>query len=160
MKIVSKMKYLFSLLFLFIGYTEIHAQELKENEVPKEVVATLKKMYPNVFVHEWEWKKKKQIYEAEFMMDGSEYEAYFKPDGKWMYTERDIKVQDLPTAVFTSFKNSEYSDWKIDDIEEHQTPEYAILYEIEVKKKEKKKKRKVYLYYLPDGKLVETVIKE
>lgn len=130
------------------------SQELKESEVPKVVRDSFRAKYPDVYVYEWEWKKKKRVFEAEFMIEGEEYEAYFTRDGVWIKTERDIKGFEVPQNVWDSLDKTEYAHWKIDDIEEHSTPKYKLIYEIEVKTK-RPYKRKVYLYFLPNGKLVD-----
>ncbi len=127
------------------------AQELKENEVPKIVVENFKKKYPDVYVYEWEWKKKKMVYEAEFIMKGKRYEAHYTKDGQWIKTEREVQKSEIPQAVWDNFNKTQFANWKIDDQEEHSTPKYELVYEIKVKNN----KSKVFLYFLPDGKQVE-----
>lgn len=151
---MEHIKQLFLILMALISLSAF-GQELKESEVPKEVRECFRAKYPDVYVYEWEWKRKKMIYEAEFIMKGSKYEATFTKEGEWIKTERDIKKADLPQKVWDGLSQTEYAAWKVDDIEEHSTPKYELVYEIEVKSK----KRKVLLYFLPNGKLVETEVK-
>lgn len=144
--------YLFLALFLFAGSLNAYSQDLKESEVPQAIKDTFKKLHPDTYVHEWEYSKKKQQYEAEFISKGIKYEAYFTGDGQWLRTERDIKQADLPQAVLASLAKTQYAAWKIDGVEEHQSPQQKLFYEIEVEQG----KQEVYLSFLPDGKLIRT----
>ena len=150
------MKYLkiFLKTMIVLSSNMVSGQDLKESEVPQIVRDSFKVKYPNVFVYEWEWKKKKNAYEAEFIMKGSKYEALFLANGVWIFTERDVRKEEVPQAVWSSLSSSEYANWEIDDIEEHSTPTHDVFYEIEVKSYTPQK-RKVYLYFLPDGKFIQ-----
>lgn len=153
---MKNITYLFLTLSLFVGSVNAYSQDLKESEVPPAVRATFKKLHPDTYVHEWDYSRKKQQYDAEFISKGIKYEAYFKRDGPWIRTERDITKADLPQAVLASVAKTQYAAWKIDDVEEHQSPEHSLFYEIEVEQG----KQEVYLYFLPDGKLIRTVKKK
>lgn len=147
-------KLVLTLIFLIpFVYYNANAQELKENEVPKIIVENFKKKYPNVFVHEWELKKKTMVYEAEFIMKGKSYEAQYTKNGEWIKTERDINKYEIPEPVWDSLNKSQYAKWKIDDLEELSTPKHEIIYKIKVEQRSSK----VLLYYLPDGTQVETI---
>jgi hypothetical protein len=135
------------ILMLFLTFSQINAQELKASAVPDPVRKEFAKKYPDMYVYEWEWKRKKGLYKAEFATSGSEYEAYFSPDGKWILTERDISFQQIPQKIIDAIKSSEFSDWKIDDVKEINTPEHSLKYQIEMEKG----KSEVYLYFLSDG---------
>ena len=128
------------------------SQDLKEAQVPAAAKATFKKLHPDANVHEWDYNKKTKQYEAEFVLKSIKYEAYFMSDGQWVGTERDIMKADLPQEVLAGLAKTEYAAWEIDDIEEHQSPEHKLFYEIEVEQG----KQEVYLYFLPDGKLIRT----
>lgn len=128
------------------------SQEMKEHEVPKIVRDGVKKKYPQVYIYEWEWKKKRNVYQVEFIIKGYEYEADFTTEGVWVKTERDLSRNDIPAAVWESFNKTQYASWKIDDLEEHNTPKYKSVFAFEVKSN----KTKVLLYFLPSGELVET----
>ena len=153
---MKNITYLFLALFLFAGGTSSWSQDLKEGQVPASVRATFKKLYPDTYVHEWELIKKTQLYEAEFISKGTKYEAYFTRDGQWVQTERDIKKTEIPQEILVSLAKTQYATWEIDDVEEHQSPEHKLSYEIEVEQG----KQEMYLYFLPDGKLIRTVKKK
>lgn len=137
---------------LITGSLSACSQDLKEAQVPAAARATFKKLHPDTNVLEWEFIKRIQLYEAEFISKSIKYEAYFTRDGRWVRTERDIMEADLPQEVLAGLAKTEYAAWKIDDVEEHQSPEHSLFYEIEVEQGN----QEVYLYFLPDGKLIRT----
>ena len=57
--------------------------EIKESEVPPNVVAAFRAKYPNVQVTKWEAQKEdgKFYFEAEFKENGKEKEIHVSPDG-------------------------------------------------------------------------------
>lgn len=127
-----------------------YAQETTQAEAFEKVKASFERMYPAATVTEWELEKN-NIYEVEFLHEDVEYEADFTADGQWLSTERDLRVDEMPTAVSESLKASEWANWHIDEIEQLSIPEQKEFYEVEVEQGEEKH----YLYYLPDGSLME-----
>ncbi len=127
-------------------------QDVKKKEIPTAVAERFRSKYPDVYVYEWEWKKKKKIYEADFIMKGKKYEACFTADGDWVKTKREIKKHEIPQAVWNSLAVTIYTDWIIDDLEEHSTPDYVLVYVIQVKSN----KQKTSLYFLPNGEKVKS----
>ena len=124
-------------------------------KLPEEVQNSFKKMFPDEQIKEWKLKKKKMLYEIEFLKGAEKYEAYFSQDGKWIRTEREIKKTDLPEAVLEGLKKSDFSDWQIDEVEEHLLPENKLVYEIEVEHEE----QEYDLYFESDGTLLGTMSK-
>lgn len=129
----------------------VTAQTIKESKVPSAVRESFKKQHPDMYVYEWEFKKKKQLYEAEFLNKGVKHEAHFTPDGKWLLTKRDIKKKELSANVLQAIAGSKYSNWEIDDAEEQQTPS-GLVYKIEVEQG----KQELYLYITAEGKIERT----
>ncbi|MBN8861823.1 MAG: hypothetical protein J0H92_00545 [Sphingobacteriales bacterium] len=64
--------------------------EIKETEVPKEVVSALKAKYPNANVTKWEAEREdgKFYFEAKWKENGKEKEVHISPDGSFV-TEED-----------------------------------------------------------------------
>ncbi len=124
--------------------------------IPEEVKRSFSKQYPDSYVYEWEWKKKVKLYQAEFMLKGKKHKAMFSENGDWVRTRSEIKKKDIPAPVLKSITQSIYAEWEIDDAEEHITPAHTLLYEIEMERG----KQEVYLYFLPDGQLMETINKK
>lgn len=142
-------------LFLIFSSSQAYSQSYSEEGIPQIVSNGFKALYPDVYVYEWKWKKKKNHYKAKFYIKGIKYKTYFTPAGEWIRTERDVKRWEVPEAVWNGLAETEYANWKVDDREEHQTPEYDLIYEIEVERG----KQETLLYFLPDGRLVKTVVK-
>ena len=66
------------LIILSVVFLQLNgfSQEMKEHEVPKIVRDGVKKKYPHVYIYEWEWKKKRNVYQVEFIIKGNEYPIY------------------------------------------------------------------------------------
>lgn len=141
------MKSFIILSFTFFAFVANSFSQLSANNVPEEVKKSFAKKYPNMYVYEWEFKKKTGEYEAEFIQNGLKYEALYTPVGKWVKTARELKKEDLPQVVWEAIAKSDYAGWKVDDIEEVSSPGHSLFYEIEMKLQ----KQKVYLYFLADG---------
>lgn len=119
-------------------------------KVAEPVLKHFNSTYPNAVVKEWDVEDDGS-YEVEFRLDGVKWEAYYDAAGNWQKTERDVRRAEVPKAVWDALSKSEFAAWKIDDIEEHQTPKHKSVYEIEVKKGAQKN----YVYILPSGEVVQ-----
>lgn len=128
-----------------------HAQEMSEHKVPQNVVQSFKKRYPNTFVYEWEWKRKLQVYEAEYMDKGLKKECYLDNKGNWILTRWEIETHEVPETIHKSIAQSAYAHWKLDDASIYSSAKTVKYYELELKEQRKK----MYLYYMPDGTLIE-----
>ena len=115
-------------------------------DIPEKIQSHFKATYPAAVVEDWD-KERDGSYEVEFSINGVEWEAYYSAAHEWLRTERDVKRSDVPQAVLHAIAKTDYASWKIDDIEEHHTPEHKSVYEIEVEKTG----NKAYVYLLPDG---------
>ena len=129
----------------------VQAQELKNKQVPAAVHQEFGKRYPNMFAYEWEYKKKKGYYRAEFIDNGMELKAYFTREGRWIKTKTEIKKAQLPEEIWKSLSQTNFQNWKVDDIDRLQTPKFPSVYKLEMKNG----KQKIYLYFLTNGKQVE-----
>ncbi|MFN3875017.1 MAG: PepSY-like domain-containing protein [Flavobacteriales bacterium] len=128
------------------------AQTTKVNP-PATALAHLKQHYPKAQVKEW--KQGTKNIRAEFKLKGETYKATYTAEGNWVRTEHDIKKDELPKAVHRALIASKYSAWKIDDAEEHATPEHAQLFKV----KAKSETESAELFFLPDGKLLKEEVK-
>ena len=70
---------------------------------PTAVVSAFNEKFQEVRGLKWD-KEKNGEWEAEFKMKDVEMSANFSADGKWLETETEIKVADLPEAVQTALK--------------------------------------------------------
>lgn len=73
-------------------------------------------------------------WEAEFKMNGKEMSACFDNTGKWLETEAEINVNDLPSAVTNTLK-SEFPGFKIGESSTIENPEMKG-FEIAIKNKD------------------------
>ena len=108
------MKILKSLVvLLFIGFT-VNAQDMASSEVPTAIQSQFKKAYKNATDIEWE--KKLDNYQVEFEIDRMDYEVWYTSDGKQVKLEKELHLNELPTAIKSAIKKK-YSDYSIDDCE-------------------------------------------
>lgn len=115
----------------------------------EKVLATFKNQYPDTNFVEWE--KEGSYFVAEFQIDGIEAEAWYDKGGRWISTEKEISVANLPEEVKTAFKHTGYATWKIEDCDQIIRP-MDTLYLIEV---ENIKDKEVDLLFDKYGKLLE-----
>ncbi|KAA9340584.1 PepSY-like domain-containing protein [Adhaeribacter soli] len=147
-------------LWIMLGFCLCNVQALwAQNEgragghqVPALVTSAFNTKYPNMKVTDWDWERDKGLYEAEFKMDGKEWEAYFTPEGAWEETETEIHKNQLPAPVNKSLTAGPYSNWSMDDYTEMDTPEKGKLYRVKAKDGNKK----MYLTFDANGNMLET----
>ena len=101
--------------------------------VPSFAQTFLQKNYPNARIIEID--EEDGMIEVEILDGRTRREILFKQDGAWVSTcTEDILLSEVPEAVLTAFKNSEYANYTIDEIEHFITPEKEFYrFELEVK---------------------------
>jgi hypothetical protein len=77
-------------------------------------------------------------WEAEFTFEGNKVSANFSEDGKWLETEREIKVAALPAAVAAAVK-AKYPGWIIAEADKTETAKHGLIYEVDLTKGTEKK---------------------
>ncbi|MBK8228896.1 MAG: PepSY-like domain-containing protein [Flavobacteriales bacterium] len=136
-----------------IASVQLLAQKPVVVTPPASAKAHLTQIYPKASVKEW--KQGTKLFRAEFTLKGEKHTAVYTTEGAWVRTEHDIKKEDLPKVVHRALIAGKYSTWKIDDAEEHATPEHASLFKVKVETE----KEKAELFFLPDGKLLKEEVK-
>jgi len=116
-----------------------------------EVEGAFVTMYDGVSHVEWE--RKGEYWTVDFRKNNKEMEAWFNQAGEWFLTETDIRFDELPEAVKAAFQASEYSGWRIDDVDMVERKEMETSYVLEIEQG----KQECDLYYSPDGTLVKVV---
>lgn len=86
------------------------AQKLKEADVPAVVKDAFKKEFPGSKAKEWA--KEGDVYEIEFDLKKVETSATFTTAGKLVETESEIKIEELPKAVY-EYVQKNHADHKI-----------------------------------------------
>lgn len=97
------------ILFLLALCCGIGFSATAQKTPPTAVVTAFNKKFKDVKGVEWE-KEKNGEWEAEFKNKGVEMSANFSADGKWMETETEIKVADLPAAVQAALKGKKVAE--------------------------------------------------
>lgn len=116
---------------------------------PKKVEKAFRNMYPEASKAEWELKR--DVYVAEFKMDGKEVEAWFRADGTWMRSKTDISAKEVPEIVKKAVKDA-YPGWKADDFEIVRDDRDNEFYSVEIEKEGEKDQR---IMVTPGGKIVQ-----
>ena len=101
--------------------------------IPAQVSNAFAKAFPATTVKKWD--KEDGNFEANFSKDGKTMSATFDANGKWLETETDIKITELPAAV-TSYINTNYKGASIKEAAVISNPSSSKLYEAEVKGKD------------------------
>jgi uncharacterized membrane protein YkoI len=110
------------------------SQDIPADKVPSVVLNTVQAKFGTAAKIEWE--KKKNLYEAEFKKDSTEYAVYIDSAGKLVMSKLDIKENELPAAVSTII-STEYVGYKIDDAAKIEK-DGIIYYQVELEGKGKK----------------------
>ena len=116
---------------------------------PKKVEKAFQKMYPEAQKIEWEMKR--DMYVAEFKVDGREIEAWFNAEGTWMRSKEEISAKEVPAEVKKAVKEA-YPGWKAEDYKLNTDARGNKLYSVELEK-EGEKDQKVMI--TPGGKIVQ-----
>ena len=129
-----KLKMYFLLLALgALGLQSCNDDDDHLSSVPTELKNAFTEKYPSVSNEKWETKG--NYYIAEFRQQNYETSAWFTPNGIWQMTETDLPYQALPAAVKSAFESSEYTKWKVDDVDMLERPDMEKVYVIEVESK-------------------------
>lgn len=143
---------LLSALFGSKGY----AQDSIQSSIPEPVQKAFSLQYPEVHMLKWEYNDNNQWYHANFKLEGAQHEVFYTNEGDWIRTEKHIRKLALPQAVIDGLGKTEQAGWKIHKAEEHHTKKHDYIYQIEVKSGQ----QEIYLYFLPDGKYINSIIKK
>jgi len=141
-----------SALFVSLGY----AQDSTRLSIPEPVQRTFTLQFPDAHFEKWEYNSNNQWYHAHFKFEGAQHEVYYTKEGDWIRTEKHIRKLALPQTVIDGLGKTEQAGWKIHKAEEHRTKKHDYVYQVEVKSGQ----QEVYLYFLPDGKCIDTIIKK
>ncbi|MBQ7572430.1 MAG: PepSY-like domain-containing protein, partial [Bacteroidaceae bacterium] len=118
--------------------------DMAESDVPEVVMAKFQQMYPNVTAT-WEKETNGQI-KGEFYLDYHEMEVWFKKDGTWVMTVKDLNINELPQAVL-DYVSANYKGLQIDDADWVETPT-GNYYRVELDREDK---NDIILNFTPAG---------
>lgn len=75
-------------------------------------------------------------WEGKFEKDGQKLRADFEKDGKWLETERSVKLDEIPEPVQAAIKSA-HGDREITEIEEVDNRDKGLFYDVEFKEQGK-----------------------
>ena len=98
---------------------------------PKNVADNFNKKFQNATKVKWDQEEKNE-WEAEFKMNGDAMSASYDNSGKWLETEKELKKNQLPTAVQNAF-NTQYAGYKLKEASAIEKPDFKG-YELGIEK--------------------------
>ncbi len=145
------MRYLIFSLFLFLSVS-LKAQQIFS--VPDLVKQAFDRQYPDA--NNLKWSGGLDNHTVRFTLNDKQMKAVYTKDGIWVSTEKQMKMEELPTVVQEGFANCKYKDWTVKDILEVTKPRIeANEYKIVVQKSVLNKK---LLVFDAKGRLYEELI--
>ncbi|MFA6541189.1 MAG: PepSY-like domain-containing protein [Bacteroidota bacterium] len=124
--------FLFALIVLD---TAAFALTPKKHDAPKAVIEAFAQKFP--LAQKVKWEKEKSDYETNFIVNGVPASANFAPDGKWMETEADINVSNVPKIVVEGI-HAAYPGSTIVAASQIETPDAGLHYEADIMNGRKK----------------------
>jgi hypothetical protein len=107
--------------FLFVMLLALGIVACGQKNVPQPVNKAFSEKYPAATSVKWASEEANE-WEAEFKMNGMEMSASFDNSGKWLESEKEIAVKELPAAVSCSIAK-EFAGYKIDEISVIESPD-------------------------------------
>lgn len=126
----------------------VFAQKISSAKVPAAVISAFKTKFPTLAKPSWEMESD-NVYEAEFKLNGGEVSSNFDQSGKWLETETEIKISDLPLTVQNALKK-DFADFKIEEASKIERTKEGNCFEAEIKKGSET----FDVLYTPDGKML------
>lgn len=126
-------KIMFMLLVAAMMSNAANAQKISADKVPAAVSAAFKTKFSTAEKVKWEMENTE--YEANFKLNGKEVSANFDETGKWLETETEIKVSDLPAAIQSTLKK-DFAGFKVKEASKIESVKNGNGYEAEIEKGE------------------------
>ncbi len=143
------MKNTFILLVIaLLSITNVYAQKIAADKVPTAVVSAFKAKFPTAAKTSWEMENKNE-YEANFKLNSEEVSANFDNTGKWLETETEIKISDLPPAI-QSILSKDFAGFKSGEASKIESAKNGNCFEVEIEKG----KETFDVLFTPDGKVL------
>ena len=118
------------IMLLFAAYISnaAFAQKISVDKVPAPVMSAFKAKFPMLGKVKWEMESANE-YEAGFKSNGVKQSASFDQNGKWIETETEIKVSQLPTVVQQSIAK-QFAGFKIEEASKVESAQYGNCYDL------------------------------
>lgn len=124
------MKNLVFTLILIFGFSLI---TLGQKDAPEPVKKAFSQKFAAAKSIKWSNESANE-WEAEFIMNGKEMSASYDNSGKWLETETEVSLKDLPAAV-TGTLNKDFACYKLGEASLLESPDMTG-YELAIKKGE------------------------
>lgn len=125
------MKFKISAMAAAIALSLFFANSLAAQKPPTAVQTAFQQKFPNASDVDWS-KEKNGDWEAEFELPGSsEMSATFSADGRWLETETEIAISELPAPVVAALQGK-----KVKEAARIEKADGSMVYEAEVKRKD------------------------
>lgn len=105
--------------------------DIAESTVPIPAVMSVKAAYPAAARIEWDYDGERNQYEAEFRLQGFEYEVFVNAEGKIVLVKAEIAPAALPPAVSATV-HQRYPEGRIEKVKKI-THNECVRYKVEVR---------------------------
>jgi len=124
-----------TILTVFVAFAigNANAQRIKESEVPAAVISSFQNNFKGIKAERWG--KESGNYEAEFDLKDKEASATFAPDGKWIETEVEIPMSEMPKAA-AEYIAKNYDGKRVRETAKITTADGKVKYEAEIRKQD------------------------
>jgi hypothetical protein len=99
-----KTKVLLLICLLVLSISPVIAQPISESDVPQDVFISFKYKYPDATIQSWETSKGNFL--AKFKLSDQDGSAEFTANGKWLISRFIIIEKELPSPIYTYFKDN------------------------------------------------------
>ena len=141
----------FLFLFLFSFSSLLAFSQIRD--VPVAVKESFEKQYPGAV--DVDYDDHLLGYQVHFTFNGEKMMAAYTTKGKWKFSEKDWKFDNLKDAVKDGFEKSKYYDWSVLETRIVYKPGNVEQYRLKVEKNTVQKKN---LYFNKNGRLIEDSI--
>lgn len=128
----------------------LEVRKYKKHHIPHVVVKKFDATYLNASNEKWTFNNELFAFEVNFKLEKEKKTAFFAPNGKWMWSEKEASKKEVPDEIISNIENTEYKNWKVDDVTELSSNQINKCYKV----KFKNQKQKQYLIFSTDGDLL------
>jgi hypothetical protein len=124
------MKVLHILILLTIGFSAANAQKILPNQVPGQVGKAFRDKYPAAQQDSWHMEGA-GLYGVDFFSGKQRLLAVFDEAGKWLETESEVTMGQLPKKVSKAFYDN-FEGFEVQEMYLTETPDKGNMYKISV----------------------------
>lgn len=118
---------------------------------PEVIIKAFNAKYPGIT--NVNWNVANGYYQADFVNDSTEVDAWFTYTAEWVMEEADLRVTLIPDEIVTAIQRGTYVGWSIEDASVLNRLGMGTVYKVEVQKNT----QELDLYYSEYGNLIKTI---